>query len=543
MKQVFVCLFILFAHLSVYAESKSYTINGMFTISVDSKLELRDKNGLYEQKTKKNNLPVTSDDVIVFQQAGLNNDKKVAYQKYARIMIQTENGNEGDYAYYGGSHELSDSDVVYFNRLAYQELSPQMHMTIKPSTKGCFLDNGNYCIMTAYQRSGVYGNVDVCIYYFFNNSQSAKVLCSYKNSEEKLWKKVMEDAIDSFRWINANGESVSGNDEAIDTMGYVPACGGVRYDMPSNEKPINDALVTVVLTIVAVFVCVWLLNTNKLNGKMKWSICWLLLIIFGLVIFSITRINDAYVSKHPPLNDPELELAVKGVNEQLPLQIANGIVMKNLELKDSAVVSTMEIDEKKYPFEDFLQNKELKKRLMMANIANSSPFESCSYADIANKGYSAKMVFKGIQSHREIVLVATPEEIKNAQNVSSTPREELDLYLNSIKRNLPNKVDEGLTFSDAEIKGNQFLFIYTIDETMYDMKEVAKNKNEFKHNIEKDLKTEGEMIKLASLLAPLDMSIRVSYVGSMSKEKVNIDIAPAYLKEIVADNRLTNHFK
>ncbi len=66
----------------------------MFTISVDSKLELRDKNGLYEQKTKKNNnLPVTSDDVIVFQQAGLNNDKKAAYQKYARIMIQTENGN------------------------------------------------------------------------------------------------------------------------------------------------------------------------------------------------------------------------------------------------------------------------------------------------------------------------------------------------------------------------------------------------------------------------------------------------------------------
>ena len=142
----------------------------MFTISVDSKLELRDKNGLYEQKTKNNNLPVTSDDVIVFQQAGLNNDKKAAYQKYARIMIQTENGNVGDFSYYDGSCELSDSDIVNFNRLAYQELSPQMHMTIKPSTKGFFLDNGIYCIMTSYQRSGVYGNVDVCIYYFFNDN-------------------------------------------------------------------------------------------------------------------------------------------------------------------------------------------------------------------------------------------------------------------------------------------------------------------------------------------------------------------------------------
>lgn len=84
------------------------------------------------------------------------------------------------------------------------------------------------------------------------------------------------------------------------------------------------------------------------------------------------------------------------------------------------------------------------------------------------------MVIKGIQSHREIVLVATPNEIKNAKNLSSTPREQLDLYLNSIKRNLPNKVDDGLTFSDVDVKGKQFLFIYIIDETMYDMKEVAK---------------------------------------------------------------------
>lgn len=90
---------------------------------------------------------------------------------------------------------------------------------------------------------------------------------------------------------------------------------------------------------------------------MKWVIFCLLLILFGLVILIITRINDAYVSKLPPLNDPELELAVKGVNEQLPLEISDGVVMKSLELKDSAVVSTMEIDETKYPFEDFCRIK------------------------------------------------------------------------------------------------------------------------------------------------------------------------------------------
>ena len=541
MRRILIIFSFVLGFLSAYAERKSYTINDMFTISVDSKLELRDKNGLYEQKTKNNNLPVTSDDVIVFQQAGLNDDDKAAYQKYARIMIQTEIGNVGDFSYYDGSCELSDSDIVNFNRLAYQELSPQMHMTIKPSTKGFFLDNGNYCIMTSYQRSGVYGNVDVCIYYFFNDNQWAKVLCSYKDSEKTYWQKVMEDAVKSFKWIN--GESLSGDAELVDTTENLPTYGEISYDIPSNEKPINDALVVVVLTIAAVFVYVWLLNTNKLNYKMKWVIFCLLLIVFGLVILIITRINDAYVSKLPPLNDPELELAVKGVNEQLPLEISDGVVMKSLELKDSAVVSTMEIDETKYPFEDFLQNKDLKKRLMMANIAKSSPFQSCSYADFANKGYSAKTIIKGIQSHREIVLVATPEEIKNASKTSSTQREQLDLYLNSIKGSLPNKVDDGLIFSDVDIKGKLFVMFYTIDEKMYDMKEVDKNKNEFKNNVEKDLKTEGELIKLASLLVPLDMSLRVSYVGSLSKEQVNVDIPPSYLKEVVLDNRLSNHFK
>ena len=106
MRRILILLGFVLGVLSAHAESKSYTINDMFTISVDSKLELRDKKGLYEQKTKNNNLPVTSDEVI--------------------------------------------------NRLAYQELAPQMHMTIKPSTKGFFFDNENNffksCFLCIIQR-------------------------------------------------------------------------------------------------------------------------------------------------------------------------------------------------------------------------------------------------------------------------------------------------------------------------------------------------------------------------------------------------------
>lgn len=103
MRRILIIFSFVLGFLSAHAERKSYTINDMFTISVDSKLELRDKNGMYEQITKNNNLPVTSDDVIVFQQAGLNDDNKDAYLKYARIMIRTGGNNDGDFSYNDGS--------------------------------------------------------------------------------------------------------------------------------------------------------------------------------------------------------------------------------------------------------------------------------------------------------------------------------------------------------------------------------------------------------------------------------------------------------
>lgn len=88
-----------------------------------------------------------------------------------------------------------------------------------------------------------------------------------------------------------------------------------------------------------------------------------------------------------------------------------------------------------------------------------------------------------------------------------------------------------------------FIIICTVDENECDMKELVKYKNDFAYNLEKELKKDGWWINLASLLAPLDMSLRVSYIGSMSKKRIDIDIPATYLKEVVSDNRLINQSK
>ncbi len=110
-----------------------------------------------------------------------------------------------------------------------------------------------------------------------------------------------------------------GDGVTVETIDSASVSSGVRSDMTSSGKPINDALVVVVLTVAAVFICVWLLNTNKLKCKTKWGIFCLMLVLFALVIFIITRIDDAYISKLPPPNDPELELAVKGAERAVSI--------------------------------------------------------------------------------------------------------------------------------------------------------------------------------------------------------------------------------
>lgn len=194
--------------------------------------------------------------------------------------------------------------------------------------------------------------------------------------------------------------------------------------------------------------------------------------------------------------------------------------------------------------------------LLLMEIRN---FSNWSHGDIHKDGNELKgdglCIFKDYYLLLDIDRSASEEDIDKAFNKAMTKYNsgiDYSLYGEIYKHNIQEayrvlssinrlKPEYDREF-DAYCTSNMPEYQYS-DEKMYDMKEVDKNKNEFKNNVEKDLKTEGELIKLVSLLVPLDMSLRVSYVGSISKEQANVDIPSSYLKEVVLDNRLSNYFK
>ena len=194
----------------------------------------------------------------------------------------------------------------------------------------------------------------------------------------------------------------------------------IRTAYAEDNSPAYFGAVSIVVTIMLVLLCIWLLNSHNVTRKVKLSILGVGIGVFGLVQMLLSFGMESYRRSLLPPNDPEVVLAVEEINEQMPLKLTDGMTLRSVDLKDSTVVSTLEIDETKYPFEDFLQNKEQKKRIMIANVAKSSPFKSCSYVDIANKGYSVAMLVKGMQSHLEIKFILI-YGIDNNTNLSLYP--------------------------------------------------------------------------------------------------------------------------
>ena len=262
MKYKLLCIIILLlTSLSAKCDVKEYNIKDIFTITVDTKLELRDKNSIYSKEINSiSNSGQQNKDVIVFQQAGLDLQKKTSYQTYARIMIRTDEDEEVFFPASDDMIELSDSDIILYNKLAYQELSKGLSMSIIPTTNFFSKDGLNF-VRTYYQRTGYYGNIDVYIYYLYNANQMTKLIVSFKHNERDLWEDIMMNVVSSYRWIDPKIAHQLDMPEA-DVSTSVFENGPTKVEVKSNNEIINK-LKHILYTLIFVIAILAFVTRSK----------------------------------------------------------------------------------------------------------------------------------------------------------------------------------------------------------------------------------------------------------------------------------------
>ena len=148
-----------------------------------------------------------SDNRIVFQQKGLNNQDKKGLNSYVRVIIETTIGNSGDYEKLGDTLSLKFEELAKINSQTQKQFQKSLEGTgghiVRWEGVTPVRVNGIKAMKTSYVRqlhSNPYVHVDM--YQFQNNDRVHFVTLSYRQKDSIKWKPIYSKIMKSFKLTN-----------------------------------------------------------------------------------------------------------------------------------------------------------------------------------------------------------------------------------------------------------------------------------------------------------------------------------------------------
>jgi len=147
---------------------------------------------------------------ITIQQVGLNDKKASAFDKYTRVIINTNYGNAGDFEHLNFNvSEITNSDLYELNDQMKTQVEQEFIGTelklIKWGYTKLEVINGMSCIHANYIRQFQDKPVvNVDLYAFPNYDKLHQLTISYRVTEADFWIKDLEKLLNSFRISRQN---------------------------------------------------------------------------------------------------------------------------------------------------------------------------------------------------------------------------------------------------------------------------------------------------------------------------------------------------
>ena len=183
---------------------KRIYIDGVGIIDIPPTMEVQSET--YKRKTS--GYLFDDDNRIIIQQKGLNDFVDSAFNRYARVIINTIYGKPGDFlTLYFDINSLSQAEIEELNTLLYQQSVQSLklinHKMIKWYPLRIEKVNGMSCFHVKYIRQMSDNPYVMVNMYLFHNYDRAHILTlSYRVSEADYWEKDFKRILSSFRITN-----------------------------------------------------------------------------------------------------------------------------------------------------------------------------------------------------------------------------------------------------------------------------------------------------------------------------------------------------
>lgn len=214
MTRTILTVWLLVVAMTASAQIHSYTIKDVGLISIPSNMELQDAN-IHKQvneyvKKGTTNSRYISGNRVVFQQSGFNNNEndRTAFNTYARVIINTSIEQAGAFdnmnTWSLSNDELRQLDDVLRRQQLQDENQPAgMDKLIAWHGSSITTINGCKAIKTSYLRQ-LNDNPPVYVeaYMFQNDDRMHQLILSYRQKDEKLWKPLYSQILNSFKITN-----------------------------------------------------------------------------------------------------------------------------------------------------------------------------------------------------------------------------------------------------------------------------------------------------------------------------------------------------
>lgn len=223
---------------------------------------------------------------------------------------------------------------------------------------------------------------------------------------------------------------------------------------------------------------------------------------------------------------PDLIETVQKIQEGLPLAIGEGLILTKVEYEDTLFTLQYEIDEKEYPFENLVKAKQNRKNLFLTTISASEGNERTGFEQCVSYNVSVNFYFIGKRSHKEMNIIVSPDEINNALNTKSNALDVLKIQIDGEKSSLPEKIGDGMTMTNIEIRDSMVYTTIVLDETNYSFEGLEGSLEDMKAEIRKSLRSDRIGMNLIKMIANVNYGLVYSYVGAVSGKTYNITFLP-----------------
>lgn len=193
--------------VGVKAQTTIYSCNGLYRIELPAKMELQSSElNSVKKISKQGKKPqvniTTQSGHITFQQRGLNDDVKEAYNKYCRVIVEYFKEDRNDPTFGRGDQILIDREILYAVTEASKESCARSGtpfiklISVQPLTI-----NGFPVLYYSYKRKGWEGKqppVIVNVFHIFNRDEGVTLTFSYREAERETWKSIHNNIIKTF---------------------------------------------------------------------------------------------------------------------------------------------------------------------------------------------------------------------------------------------------------------------------------------------------------------------------------------------------------